>query len=145
MTTKTNRQKGQEFQRWAKAYLEKLGYVVFNMPLSGRMVYMKDKKGKLVKIFVSQSNDIFGCDLVARKNNQVLWIQATLDSNVAKREKEFKKYFKFINPEEHVQLWLKTEKEINIKELAVNTGFWDVGKIIRGKYYKLREGGLGEL
>ena len=67
MTAKTNRQKGQEFQRWVKGYLEKLDYVVFNMPLTGRMMYVKGKK-----FFVSQKNDIFGCDLVARKKNQIL-------------------------------------------------------------------------
>ncbi|HDQ03504.1 MAG TPA: hypothetical protein ENN23_02895 [Deltaproteobacteria bacterium] len=133
MTAKTNRQKGQEFQRWVKTYLEKLDYVVFNMPLTGRMT-----KG----FYVSQKNDIFGCDLVARKKNQTLWIQATLHSNIKEREKEFRKYFEFINPEEHVQLWIKTKKEINIKELDLGQGFFDLGKIIRGKFYSLGAKGI---
>jgi len=128
----TLREKGQQFQRWIKKHLEDKGYIVHNMGLTGHMLYIKGKK-----VYVSQKNDIFGCDLVARKGMEILWIQASLDSKVGKREEEFKNYFKQMNSNESVQLWIKTDRAINIKEFYPDTGLIDYGKIIRGKFYGL--------
>lgn len=132
--TKTAREKGQEFQRWIKKYLEGKGYIVHNMGLTGRMLYIKGKK-----VYVSQKNDIFGCDLVAIKDELIYFTQASLSRKTTDRENEFKKYFKKLATTTHVQLWIKTDKAINIKEYYPDKGLIDIGKIIRGKFYGLEE------
>lgn len=145
MTTK--REKGLEFQRWVAKYLEERKFIVRNFPMSGKFVYIKDEKtGKPKRVYVSTKNDVFGCDLVARKESEsrikkVYWIQATLHPQLKKRLSELLKYFKFLLPGERVQLWVKNKKgEINIKELDLdNDKFIEIGKIIRRKFYKVGE------
>ena len=87
------------------------------------------------KIYVSVDNDVWGSDLVCRKNGKLLWIQATLDSGVTKRVDEFRKYFHQFLPGEELQLWQKNDKgEINIKQIGLCTAI-EIGKIIRRKFY----------
>jgi len=136
----SKREKGLIFQRWIKKWLEERGWIVHNQTPCGRMIKIKNRP-----IFISFRNDIMGADLIARQwdavygVNRLLWIQATLDSNVQKRVDEFKKYFKDTMQGEELQIWLKTQKgEINIKKVIIlgeDTSVQDVAKIIRGKIY----------
>jgi hypothetical protein len=138
----TARQKGLAFQRWIKSWLEERDWIVHNQTPMGRMIKIKAKR-----IFISQRNDIFGCDLLALKEaNRLLFIQATLDSNIKRKVEELQKYFqvKKYPFELDVQIWMKVEKDtINLKTvhfygLDVKTNFlvWDIGKIIRKKFFK---------
>lgn len=152
----TKRRKGADFQRWIEAYLKERGFIVRNFPMTGKMIKYKDKEtGEWKQLYKSLENDVFGCDLVARKKlavdyvdkfghritNGLYWIQGTYQAYPKKRLEEFKKYFKFLLPGEKVQLWIKNKKgEINIKELDLdNDKFIDIGKIIRRKFYKVGE------
>jgi len=136
---KSKRASGLAFQRWIKAWLEEKGWFVHNQTPAGRMIVIKGKK-----IFISQRNDIFGCDLICLKEERkLLFIQATLDSNLKRKIDELKKYFsvKKYPYEVDVQVWLKTEKgEINIKQINIFPEREIVvilGKIIRKKFYSL--------
>jgi len=134
MKQKSKRQKGLEFQRWIKAWLEEKGWLIHNQTPAGRMIVIKGKK-----IFISQRNDIWGTDLLCRKKYRMLWIQATLDSKVTKRVEAYLSYFKSLFDGEELQIWIKTPKgEINIKQCFWNQGAFltrDIGKIIRRKFY----------
>lgn len=145
---KNKRAKGLEFQRWIKKWLEEKDWIVHNQVPVGKLIVVKGKK-----IFISQRNDIFGCDLIARKdfkNNLnfsmvTLWIQATLDSGITRKVEELKKFPWGRSLGDRVQVWLKTAKgDINIKELVIifNQDLMksifevkDLGKIIRRKFY----------
>lgn len=137
----TKREKGNAFQRWVKDWLEERGWLIRNFPMTSRMIKIKGKM-----IFVKQNNDVFGCDLIARKDRRCLWVQATLDSSVTKRQEEFERYLlKFdMLPGEDFLIWMKNEKgEINVKFVFMQAnhtkgdhiGIMDIGKIIRRKFY----------
>lgn len=137
----SKREKGLAFQRWIKKFLEGRDWIVHNQTPTGRMIKIKGKT-----IYVSQKNDIMGSDLIARQWDTVygftrlIWIQATLDSNVQKRVDEFRKYFKSTMYHEDLQIWMKTKSgEINIKRVIIldtEVSVQDYGKIIRGKFYQ---------
>lgn len=147
----TKREKGNEFQRWIKDWLEERGWAVYNQAPCGKMIKIKGRK-----IFISQRNDIFGCDIIARRDRKkesnsnfsmaTLWIQATLDSNVSRKVEELKKYPWGSSLESRPQIWMKNNKgEVNIKELVIYYDQFtkanvyetiDIGKIIRRKFYK---------
>lgn len=135
---KSKRQTGLEFQNWIKKWLEERGWIVHNQTPVGKMIFIKGKK-----IFVSQRNDIFGCDLIARKEKRLLWIQGSLDSHIQKRIEAFEQYFKGLLGNEDLMIWIKTDKGINIKSLYYIYNFEiseslrdiDIGKIIRRKFY----------
>ena len=113
------------------------------------------KDGRM--IFSRLSLDVFGADLVARKDifsqkvstglgidfkfkdllGAILWIQASGSSGVKKRVDEFKKYFQFLLPGEHLQLWTKTGTTWNVKEIPITEEAEpiELGKIIRRKWY----------
>jgi len=84
------RSKGMDFQRWVKKFFEKRGWTVHNETM--KPIWVKEKKTGQQK-WVSQRNDIFGCiDLIAkRENRETIWIQATMDSHLERREKELEK------------------------------------------------------
>jgi len=104
------------------------------------MIKVRDKKtGDLKEIWVSQRNDIFGCDLIVMvPSRRPIYIQATIDPHVTKRQKELDSVpwdFRFRT----VELWQKKKPgEIHIKMLT-EEGFSDHGKIIRGKFYRLED------
>lgn len=66
----SRKSKGNQFEKWAKAYLEEQGYVVHRAQSQGVNVGTH---------FVSRSNDIFHCiDLIAKKHGErTRWIQVT--------------------------------------------------------------------
>jgi len=69
MQVKVNRRKATAFQRWIQEWLEARGWLVHNEEIGGR--------------FKSQ-RDILGCiDLLAKRGNTTLWIQAKAGSRPA--------------------------------------------------------------
>lgn len=130
------REKGNEFQNWITKWLEARGWVVRNFPLASRPLF--DKRQQKV-IYVRQSQDAFGADLVARKDGRLIWIQASATADISRRIQEFQKYFHFLLNHEELQIWVKAKPtEINL------TGIWTtgslfrtdhIGKIIRRRFY----------
>jgi hypothetical protein len=136
----TKRSAGNSNQRWIAAWLTERGWIVRNFPSLARPIFgpggkpmMKD--GRM--IFSKLSLDTWGADLCARKPNVLLWIQASGSSGVKKRVDEFKKYFQFLLPGEHLQLWTKAGTTWNVKEIPIREGAepLELGKIIRRKFY----------
>lgn len=78
---KNTSKKGQQVELMAIKLLESDGYKVH------RCVRTGSKRGP---IWVSQSNDVFGCiDLVAKKvGERTRWIQVTADSGIGRKRKE---------------------------------------------------------
>ena len=139
-----NREIGLRFQRWIRKYLIEEGWDCVNIPPRSFPVRPKNKKEPLK--FVSLRNDIFGCDLIARKKTAVgfkeLWIQATTDSHVDRKLKKIAEHpLPFSSEVVDTQIWVKAEKVVNIfqvtqdekGELKADL----IAKIIRGKKYEL--------
>jgi len=139
-----NREIGLRFQRWIRKYLIEEGWDCVNIPPRSFPVRPKNKKEPLK--FVSLRNDIFGCDLIARKKTAVgfkeLWIQATTDSHVDRKLKKIAEHpLPFSSEVVDTQIWVKAEKAVNIfqvtqdekGELKADL----IAKIIRGKRYNL--------
>ena len=112
-------QKGTAFQRWVRDWLVEQGYDVHNQATAGRQVRIPRKQvlptgGEKVKIkgeydtaWLSQRNDIFGCDLIAMKQEEKLrYIQCTEHTGIQKRSIEFAKY-KWPFRHCSVELWSK--------------------------------------
>jgi len=141
--TKSARTKGLAFQRWIKDFLEERGWHVHNQAPCGRIITKRDRKtGKLIKFYTSIHNDIMGCDLIARKKGRLLWIQATLDTNIQRKLDELQLHFDALLEGESLQIWQKTKKggEVNIKACRLENGeisAQDGGRIIRRKFYHL--------
>lgn len=137
--TKSKREKGNSFQRWIRDYLQKKDWIVRNFPTEMRSLKIKDKKtGELKDIFVPRKNDVFGSDLIAMKGLRIMFIAASLDPHINRRIEEFENYFKVRNSNVILQIWIKTDKGINIKICRFFNGkltALDYGKIIRGKFY----------
>lgn len=145
MRQKTKREKGLEFQRWIKKWLTDKEWDCVNIPSKG--IFITDKKTKK-KRYISLSQDIFACDLIARKTfskqtwdyTMELWIQATLGPNVARKIEEVAKHPFMTNEMIETHIWIKAKSGlINIKRLhkigAGEIESEDLGKIIRGKFY----------
>lgn len=142
----TPRQKGNRFQLYIKQWLEKHGWQVRNFPSEAKAIRVKDKKTKEIKIvFVPRKQDFWGADLVARLEDEVkdsvrlIRIQGSLSPNIQTRVDEFKKHFSRLMEKEELQIWIKTGPgKINIKRVLLNSKEQteDIGKIIRGKFYK---------
>ena len=124
------RKRGNDFQDWIAKRLIAEGWSVHNQKTVSKAIPMKGKV-----IWVSGRNDILACDLVAvRPGNKTLFIQATLHSGVQKRVDEMSAVGWELGYQ-CIQLWQKRESgEVNIKEWH-GSGFTEVGKIIRGKFY----------
>lgn len=139
MKTKSKREKGNDFQRWIRDWLQKKGWIVRNFPTEMRPIKIIDKKTKKLKdIYVARKNDVFGADLIVKKNSRIMFIAASLDPHVQRRLEEFEKYFEVNCPNILLQIWIKTEKGINIKDCKYfdsKLTALDHGKIIRGKFY----------
>lgn len=141
----TTRRSGNDFQLRVKKILEGLGYVVHNFPMSAVPVRIlggavKVKKGR--PVFSRKSNDVFGSDLVARRDNPlpekrcVRWIQATRHSGIKKRLEEFQKYWTFTLPGESVELW-QGKKDGTIRVLEYLPGLPELqlrGRVVKGKF-----------
>lgn len=140
---KSKRAKGNDFQRWIRDWLQKNDWLVRNFPTEMRPLKVKDKKtGKLKDIFVPRKNDVFGADLICRKSDNTMYVAASLDPHITRRLEEFIKHFEKINPYERIQIWIKTDKGINIKSCIFEEGILvakDFGKIIRGKFYSSQD------
>lgn len=136
---KSKRKKGNDFQVWIRDYLIGIGWIVQNFPTRMRPRRIKDKKtNEIIEIYAPEKNDVWGCDLLARKGMKILFVQASLDEGIKKRVEEFKEYFSALSPYESLQIWIKTEKSINIKKCFFENGdlkVIDLGKIIRRKFY----------
>jgi hypothetical protein len=156
MKKKTTREQGLEFQRWIRNWLRNRGWDVVNIPPRGIMI--KDKKTGEMR-YVSLHNDIFGCDLIARKafiiehsdddkefqlkKVKELWIQATMDRHITRKIDEIKKHpFLGYSPDVETHIWRKVESgKISIYEVHEVEGHPDwlqsreLGRIILGKFY----------
>jgi hypothetical protein len=109
-------EKGTRLQRWAASWLEKAGWKVHNATSTRHRIGRK---------WVCQSNDIFGCDIIARRGVQVLWIQVSAWTHVEERLTEFTKYFTHLAPHERLQIWLKVPGrggDIRILEVQPRAG-----------------------
>lgn len=155
---KTKREKGLEFQRWIRKWLIDHGWECVNIPPRG--ILIKDKKTGQMR-YISLHNDIFGCDLIARKilekdgfeYVQEIWIQATLDDHVTRKIEEINRFPFMRTDYVETQIWMKVKPGlVNIKKINFipdqalldqasqeNTGSGlrgeDLGKIIKGKFY----------
>jgi len=120
MPGKSNRQKGNEFQREIKVYLTREGWAVHNQTPGGRY---------------NLNRDIFGCDLIAKKMNKTLWIQATMDGHKARKLKELLRYPWSLS--DNVQIWMKRgDGSITIFKLDMETASARLlGKLVRGKLH----------
>ena len=120
MPGKSNRQKGNEFQREIMIYLIKEGWTVHNQTPGGR--YNKNR-------------DIFGCDLIAKKMNKTLWIQATIDSHKTRKLEEILRFP--WSTSDDVQVWMK-RKGGSISIFGVNmemNSLEIIGVLIRGELH----------
>ena len=131
MTTK--REKGNAFQRWIKAWLEEKGWTVHNQAPQGKMI--RSNIGR--PIFISVRNDIFGMDIIAKRMNKTLWIQATLDTGKTRKLDEILKYPWSIHDD--VQIWMKRKTGIiDIFKLDIQANeLIPLGKIMRRIFYVL--------
>jgi hypothetical protein len=121
---KSTRQKGNQFQDWCATWLREQGYNVRNQ----KTVAHRLKTG----YWISLAADIFGCDIIAiKKTEQPLFIQVTLHGAVQKRLDELKKYSWPLNYV-RVQVWMKKDKHIAIKEFD-GKRLYDHAKIVRRK------------
>lgn len=157
----SKREKGNKFQLWIRDYLREREWIVRNFPMLTNALMLPDKKrpGEKKLIWLPKDNDVFGCDLVARKGALSMWIQASLDSHIQRRLDIFIKYFTELSPHEILMIWIKEEKGIRIKRVHVDDvgrervmRVTDVGKIVLKKFtpesgidpnyfgYKKREG-----
>jgi Holliday junction resolvase-like predicted endonuclease len=98
--------KGQYLEQLAQQMLEAQGYCVYRV--------QQNTKAKLINgklAFYSNSQDVFGCDLIAiKKYRLVRFIQVTADTGIKKRLEEWSKY-PFPFPLVSVELWqAKKEK-----------------------------------
>lgn len=123
---KSTRKSGNQFQDFCATWLQEQGYDVRNQ----KTVAHRLKTG----IWVSLAADVFGCDLIAiKRGEKPLFIQATLHSAVQKRLDELKKYswpLDYVR----VQVWMKRDKHITVKEFD-GEKLVDYAKIIRRKLY----------
>jgi len=137
---KSLREKGNAYQRWIRDWLQERGWTVRNFPMTSRPIMVPDEKhpGQKKMIWLPQNNDVFGCDLIARKGGLILWIQSSLDDHITRRLDEFFKYFHNIGSWERLMIWIKREKWHSIKLVSVgSTGLMvveDLGKIQVGKF-----------
>lgn len=137
---KSLREKGNDYQRWIRDWLQERGWIVRNFPMTSRPLMLPDKKkpGTKKLVWLPQNNDVFGCDLIARKSPLILWIQSSLDDHIARRLEEFQKYFKYLNPWEHVMIFIKREKWHSIKNCSMGTTgviiAEDLGRILLGRF-----------
>jgi len=92
--------KGQYFEQLAQWILEADGYCVYRVQQNTKA---RKINGKLA--FYSNSQDIFGCDLLAiKKDSLPRFIQVTADTGIKKRLEEWKKY-PFPLPLISIELW----------------------------------------
>lgn len=137
---KSSREKGNAYQRWIRDWLQERGWTVRNFPMTSKPLLLPDKKNPAIKklIWLPQNNDVFGCDLIARKEPLLLWIQSSLDEHIARRLDEFLKYFKRMGHFEYLMIWIKREKWHSIKIVHIGgVGFMtvkDIGRIQAGKF-----------
>ena len=103
---------GNGFEIEVKKTLEKDGYSVFRQ--HRKPLFMK---GKMITI----GADVFGCDLIARKQGQpTLWVQVSTVSQKSTKEKQVLEHpWNLID--EKVQLWLRVDgkKEFRVFDLQV--------------------------
>jgi len=141
---KSLREKGNDFQIWIRNWLQERGWIVRNFPMTSKPILVPERKGSKIKklIWLPQDNDVFGCDLIARKGNITLWIQASLDEHITRRLQEFSIYFKNLTPFEFLMIWIKREKWKSIKRVRIDSRgaliVEDVGKITAGKFIEAR-------
>lgn len=77
--------KGNYYRLKTKKWLEKDGYLVENLEKSQR-IFTKDKKVIFIK------KDIWGCDLIAKNKNELIFIQVKADKgDISKGIKEINK------------------------------------------------------
>jgi len=137
---KSLREKGNAYQRWIRDWLQDRDWTVRNFPMTSRPILIPDEKrpGEKKMVWLPQNNDVFGCDLIARKGLLILWIQSSLDEHIARRLETFLKYFKAIGSREYLMIWIKREKWHSIKKVSIGTtGLMiveDLGKIQAGKF-----------
>jgi hypothetical protein len=141
------RQKGNQFQDWIEKWIVENcpGSVIHNQKTVSKMIKVRDKKsGKFKDVWISARNDIFGAiDLiVCSPADGLRFIQATMDSHIGKRQKEL-----IAIPWPWgccvVELWLKKKPgEVHVKRMSEDGEFYDIGKILRGKFYRLDQGDL---
>ena len=145
MKKKSPREKGNDFQRWIRDWLRDRSWTVHNFPMISRPpIEIPDPKNPRRKklIWLPQDNDVFGCDLIARKGGQIIWIQSSLDEHIQRRLDTFALYFDEIGPGEDLMLWIKREKWISVFAINIcwktgNEKFLFLGpggKIIRGRW-----------
>lgn len=132
---KTKRQKGNDYQIWVRDWLLSCGWMVRNFPMLTNAIMIQDKEYPYKKrlVWVPKDNDVFGCDLVARKNGKILWIQASLDEHISRRLDNLAEYFKDLSSDEVLMIWIKREKWHSIKRIHINPAgtltITDIGKI----------------
>lgn len=144
MKKKSSREKGNDFQRWIRDWLRDRSWTVHNFPMISRPpIEVSDPKkpGRKKLIWLSQDNDVFGCDLIAMKGSRRIWIQSSLDEHIQRRLDTFAKYFDEISPGEDLMLWIKREKWISVFAIIIRGSAKNKilflgpgGKIKRGKW-----------
>ena len=119
---KSLREKGNDFQVWIRNWLRDRGWIVRNFPMTSRKITIPDPKrpGWMKEIWLPQDNDVFGCDLIARKGIEILWIQATIGPNIQRKIDKISPYFKEIGPQENIMIWVKRINWISIKLLNIH-------------------------
>jgi hypothetical protein len=136
---KSTRQKGQDFQRWVKKWLEEHGWTVHNQGLNHRQIF--DRKTHEL-IYVSASQDVFGCvDVIGKKpKHKTLWIQCTEHTGRAKKEAAMLTVPWGENDD--VQIWMKREDgHVDVLQMyfmgqdCTLPQFNLLGKIIRRKFF----------
>jgi hypothetical protein len=137
------RKRGVDFQRWVADWLMARGWVVHNQLMRTVRIFIPPAK---VPIYVSRSQDIFGCiDLVAKKKGHgTLWIQATLDRGIGLKNKKLDTVpWSPWHDGDEVEVWVKRavgHVDIFNRELAEGNLVL-VGKITRGVHRPQEEGG----
>ncbi len=121
---KSSREKGNDFQRWIRDWLQDRSWIVRNFPMMSRPLNMPDpdRRGRMKLVWLPQDNDVFGCDLVAMKGSMRIWIQSSLDEHIQRRLDTFALYFDEIGPGEDLMLWIKREKWISVFTIKIKGG-----------------------
>jgi len=125
----SKRSRGRAFEMWVRDYLQEKGWAVH---VCGRKAIMI-VPGKLI----TKGDDIFGADCIALKSDQrTLFIQASLEGSKKKRADKFAE-FPWNFEHQQVQLWQKKPSGDIVIQEFYGTAFFEVGKIIRRKFYSL--------
>jgi len=121
----SNTSKGNLIEIEVKNILERLGWMVFRQ--HRKPMFMKGR-------MITAGADIFGCDMVAKKEGQKsLWIQVSTKSHKSDKLKQIMK-FPWTYEFETAQIWLRTSGERSFEIYEAPTFIYLGKRFTNGEY-----------